>query len=68
MPGEQPAGTGRVVLVKKIIMKDEAAVGGGQPPFLRYFIKRSTARIIYIYISVISVVIYIAFYISFNFC
>lgn len=28
MPGEPPAGTGRVVLVKKIVMKDGAAVGG----------------------------------------
>ncbi|KAK9532933.1 hypothetical protein VZT92_010291 [Zoarces viviparus] len=33
MPGEQPAGTGRVVLVKKIIMKDGAALqqGIGRP-------------------------------------
>lgn len=28
MPGEQPAGTGRVVLVKKIVMRDGATVGG----------------------------------------
>lgn len=45
MPGEQPATTGQVVLVKKIVMKDGGAVGG-RPAILFTIYNPLTAPVI----------------------
>lgn len=45
MPGEQPAATGQVVLVKKIVMKDGGAVGG-RPAILFTIYSPLIARVI----------------------